>query len=105
MKTLLSACACTILLLAGPAQAGLFGKEKNKPVPEGRNGTGFDIMDGHGPGNRVNNVNPVAVDSGFKNPLKLWIPEVKAHGDSLSGREGRFGFDLDSGMAKIQAAT
>ena len=31
MKTLLSACACTILLLAGPAQAGLFGKEKNSP--------------------------------------------------------------------------
>ena len=66
MKTLLSACACAILLLAGPAQAGLFGKEKNNPNDVDPNAvlTVADFVKVSGKG-KLTGMNQVAIPNFF----------------------------------------
>lgn len=84
MNALLSACACTILLLAGPAQAGLFGKEKNNPGDVDPNAaltvTDFVKISGKG---KLTGISQVAIPNFF----------VQFVGDQTIERKGRLGAD------------
>lgn len=84
MKTLLSACACTILLLAGPAQAGLFSKDKNNPNDADPNAvlTVADFVKVSGKG-KLTGIPQVAIPNFF----------VQFVRDQTIERKGRMGTD------------